>query len=851
MKAINRKNAIKISAFAASALCAVALSAAVLPNAAASAEEAKAPSVSVRMAGAGVKIGGGKTDAIRFRAAVATEEYEKLKVNFEVNLGMLLIPKPYLSGELDLENKEKGVDIKQVTVLEEALYTEGTDTYYNVVLSGIPADCFTQDILARAYVTYTDKSASHTVYSEIQCRNLSYVAYKESIGGNAHTPEQETALQNYIGDKSFHEVSAAEGAGLTLDYDYAFYGQKLDLHWNLNGKWMKKVTVNGNDGNFDWATGKITMPDEAAAVGSVLRTQTDLPAVYATAENMKSFYVGKQWGNINEAETIADASGKKISDEDFLSLKNAGYKGLLANGNVAEVTYYAYGNVGNTQSVTAGVAFDTNNALDLFESAGYSDVSDRYYLSVWMKPDKALNIPVRFCLYDVVKKAQALGGEDTWLNIPANHWAELKIPLTSLASALPWMKDSNPEDIMLGLYSYHSALTEDTKVSFYTAELMLNETEAYENKSADLTYSGGNPLATWSAVENFTIFSGDTALEAGKDYTRHGNTVSGLKAGDYRVEYKIVSSRAFGGALNAYPESAKISRSLKIAKVYSSASIIDDMSDPSTVKAYTELTGSDTRKLENSTKTEASAGMITDEEYEMLRNAGYRGEKTQKTVTKLQFGEYSAPTNVYMQFDNTLTNEIFAAVLANNFSDVYVSVWLRSNQNFSFNKYSAIIGQSSKYVGILSTGEWKTAENIGDWVEIKLPIASLLDTSYYINNGYLQSGESFLYGFVLHNCKVDENYLSGATFEIFSMELVIEEKNAQANTETDVAISSAVFGEYTLEILDESGNSVSGGVSINGTKITIENAGTYTLSYKLTSPKFSEGTVLKTILKVS
>ena len=200
----------KISLGMATLLCASAFTVA-LPTINTKAETLDDVNVTLKMGGAGVRMTGEKDEAIRFRAGLTNVEYATLS-NYDVEFGMLVIPVSELQGEFSLENDVQGVSIIQVPVNASATYVEGDMTYYNVALSNIPNISYTSDIMARAYVTLSDGENEKTIYSDVQTRNLAYVAYRETLANQNLTDTESSALENYMSGKNFYPISVEEGA---------------------------------------------------------------------------------------------------------------------------------------------------------------------------------------------------------------------------------------------------------------------------------------------------------------------------------------------------------------------------------------------------------------------------------------------------------------------------------------------------------------------------------------------------------------------------------------------------------------------------------------------------------------
>ena len=138
-------------------------------------------------------------------------------------------------------------------------------------------------------------------------------------------------------------------------------------------------------------------------------------------------------------------------------------------------------------------------------------------------------------------------------------------------------------------------------------------------------------------------------------------------------------------------------------------------------------------------------------------------------MAKVRIGALSGRTNLYVDFTKSELNEPLLNALKNNSSDAYISIWIRSNQAFSFETYGCVFGNTTQYAALLGS-QWVEASTVGVWTEIRISLAVLKDTSWYEQSGKLKAGEGYSYGFAFYNA-ADEGYLSGATIDIYSVEV--------------------------------------------------------------------------------
>ena len=446
-------------------------------------------------------------------------------------------------------------------------------------------------------------------------------------------------------------------------------------------------------------------------------------------------------------------------------MQAAGYKGSIEKGNVTKAVHPSRATLGGAANVTFGISLNGLSMIDIFECSAWADVQNRYYVSIWYKPSAKYNPPLAFCAYDVENKKQATGGEQNWVDIAANTWSELRIPLSALRTACAYVDaGACPANLSFGLYSYHANLSTDVTVSFYSMELMLNDVTTTSNSSADLSYTGGNPLATWAQVKGFDIYDGATKLVAGEDYTVEGNVVSGLEGGNYKVEYKIASNKALGGALNAYPNDTVITRKLVVTQEY--PAVVDDMSTTNGIKVYT---GASYATLGDMSLANISQKTLTDDEYAALLAAGYTGKVTNRTVNSIS--TTSTAKNVFVQLDSLQTNNAFKEVIASANKTVYLSVWMKGSGGWG-DSYAFTMGSTTQK-GCTVKQDW--IETLDGWTNVQYPIYdsySASGLSWYLNNGYLTANEVWNQGFV-----VLWSNMGGATegtLDIYSAELIVK-----------------------------------------------------------------------------
>lgn len=485
------------------------------------------------------------------------------------------------------------------------------------------------------------------------------------------------------------------------------------------------------------------------------------PAVLAGNEQTSkdvSYFQSTAWGTIESDLTTTVAT---ITDSDYEALKQAGYRGVLNKRTVNRANVKATSVNGDETRGAFGFLFNYTKNHSLFKNGADETLNKAYYLSVWVKASETIGSDTRLAAYDYSAHKQATGGADMWVTFNKGEWTEILLPAETFQNVYFWLKENGGDKAIAGIYMASILAKSDLTVDIYSAELLPYAVAAEEGKNADIRFFDGI-LGEGESLKKTQIFRNETPLEIGIDYTIENGFAKGLQPGIYEVRYYICG--------NYVLENSYFSKRLEITRALDSSPVIDDMKNASeTVKIYREPTSADSRKLSDCTKTKVENGQISEEEYTSLLNAGYKGQKSDKTVAKVRIGALSGRTNLYVDFTKSELNEPLLNALKNNSSDAYISIWIRSNQAFSFETYGCVFGNTTQYAALLGS-QWVEASTVGVWTEIRISLAVLKDTSWYEQSGKLKAGEGYSYGFAFYNA-ADEGYLSGATIDIYSVEV--------------------------------------------------------------------------------
>ena len=247
---------------------------------------------SFTMLGAQVRVSG-STSGLRFVATIDKDEYDALVEAYSsVEMGMLVVPKNKLTGELTLDNT---TDPIQRVYRSGASLVENGDVYeFRAVLYNIPSSSYGRDLLGRAYLTINDGYDVKTFYAAALTRNIAYVSYYATEV--LSTPSNAT-YEKYIGDRVFHELELPEGA--KSDYRYAYEGQTVDVTLeNADAE----MTVTGAASSSKTGNVYSITVGEGDVSASGLSATVDLGS-FDTLVSDKTFYIGDIVGDVETATT--------------------------------------------------------------------------------------------------------------------------------------------------------------------------------------------------------------------------------------------------------------------------------------------------------------------------------------------------------------------------------------------------------------------------------------------------------------------------------------------------------------------------------------------------------------------
>lgn len=633
-----------------------------------------------------------------------------------------------------------------------------------------------------------------------------------------------------------------EGEDYNL-FDYARKKYIVDLE---EGEYTLRYTINGN--------GLITNSEDGFVLESPLTVKAPVylnPAVFAggleEADEVTYFQAGS-WSSINSSTST---TVETLAQEDYQALINAGYQGVLDKLTVNRASIKTTSVNGDKTRGAVGFVFDLTENHRLFTTGSDASVKANYYISVWIRASETIGSDMRFIACDTKTLKQATAGEYNWVDLPANKWTEIRLPIQLFQNGNYYLNQQGGSNPKAGIYFASIFAKQDITIDVYSAELCMNSVSIQEGETVDAKFYSG-AFITGAKLDSIAVYDGKNALSEGIDYTLENNKIYGLTKGNYEVRFYVSG--------NGYLEDCYVARKVTVTKPITNAVLFDDMSKSGTVKAYTQAYSTNSSKLlTDCIETVSTSTTITADEYQALLNAGYKGSKTDLNAQQIVFGSYSARQNVYFQFDETMNHEILQASLKGNYSNLYVSIWLKSNTNFSYDTYTAVIGQTTKFASIQdiqptldqTNVNWLTATTIGQWVEVMIPLNKYADVGYYISNGYLSANETYAYGFSLINCAFN-NYLNNSTFTIYSMELTHVGLKGVQGMGVLIDLPSALFGTgYEVEIYNGTQKLVSGtDYTLSDNTVNGLNKGEYTLVYTLLDEKFTKGQQLKVSLEI-
>ena len=412
-------------------------------------------------------------------------------------------------------------------------------------------------------------------------------------------------------------------------------------------------------------------------------------------------------------------------------------------------------------------------------------------------------------------------------------WRETEIDGTTVMESVAYIYDIDALNYGSDLYAV-GYYQETDKEPVYTE--MMNKPvsmswvakEEYNDPASKLTEQEKESLKKYTTFK-LTYTDGEKVTETTAEY---GSTLTDLLEEPTKDGYEFVGwfNKDFTAQWDLETDTVKGNTSL-----HAKFNPVD------AVQAWIENNTVATKYTGNGTKCETTKREISDEEYAALLNAGYDGEKTQKTAAQIAVSVMECDrANLYVRLGSTQTNEIFRAALEANYTDAYVSIWMKSSQKIDFTFQKAIF-YADGAVGY-DKEAWAGINGAPDtWIEVKIPLSSFVALG--------EPDGTTAYGFAFDYAHNGEEYLRGAKLDIWSVELRLSEKSAQAGTAVDISISEAVYGTYTIRVKDATGAEATGVIVENG-MITAENAGEYTIEYVLNDARFQNGVIITRTLRV-
>ena len=534
---------------------------------------------------------------------------------------------------------------------------------------------------------------------------------------------------------------------------------------------------------------------------------------------------------VSDMETSVSGEARTLSDDELAAVRKAGYNGT--NGN-EYANRFTFGEE-YTEKQCVYLPFDNGYGNEFLQKCIVSN-ADSLRVSVWLKVSKDISVEALDWL--LMGQKSLIPCNIGWMpaTLQANTWVRVTMDFVTFGAGYRYCRDeaefcTGTENITVGLlfYGMSADALNGLTIDVYSAEFEMDEIAVGNGEAVSASFVEGVTLS------DFEVYSAeqDRILDDGADYILKNGRITGLKAGKYELRFYVNGKRTIEGTY--------LTRKVTVIAPLSSATVLDGMTDAETVQAYIENTAVSTKYTGNGTKCETTIREISDEEYTALLNAGYDGEKTQKTAAQIAVSVMECDrANLYVRLGSTQTNEIFRAALEANYTDAYVSIWMKSSQKIDFTFQKAIF-YADGAVGY-DKEAWAGINGAPDtWIEVKIPLSSFVALG--------EPDGTTAYGFAFDYAHNGEEYLRGAKLDIWSVELRLSEKSAQAGTAVDISISEAVYGTYTIRVKDATGADATG-VTVENGKITAENAGEYTIEYALNDARFQNGVIITRTLRV-
>ena len=748
---------------------------------------------------------------IRFHVVMGMSEYENLQKQEGYKTGTLVCPAAKLTQAAEPKIDLTTPDAVEIETTEAWRETEidGTTVMESVAyIYDIDALNYGSDLYAVGYYQETDKEP---VYTEMMNKpvSMSWVAKEEYNDPASKLTEQEkeslkkytTFKLTYTDGEKVTETTAEYGSTLTdlleepTKDGYEFVGwfnKDFTAQWDL-----ETDTVKGNT--------------------SLHAKFNPVDAVQAWIENNAD--AQRNTGNSTKCETTK----REITDAEYTALLNAGYDGEKTQKTASQIAVSVM--ECDRANLYVRFGYTMNKLLQAAKEEAYTDA----HVSIWMKSNQKIDFEYRKTVF-TAKGEVCLDAENIeYFVVDAGQWKEKEIPLSSFVTLGINVPTAEAYGFSF-IYADNSAeYLRGAKIDIWSVELKLAEKSTYAETATDASL----PETIYGA---YTISVKDATGADATGVTVENGMITAANEGEYTIEYTLEKP--------LYEGVTVLTRELRVESRWNvdSATVLDGMTDAETVQAYIENNAVATRYTGNGTKCETTIREISDEEYTALLNAGYDGEKTQKTAAQIAVSVMECErANLYVRLGSTQTNEIFRAALEANYTDAYVSIWMKSSQTIDFNCQQAIF-HADGAVGY-DQKDWAGIKGAPDtWIEVKIPLSSFIALG--------ESDGTTAYGFAFDDAHNGTEYLRGAKLDIWSVELRLSEKSAQAGTAVDISISEAVYGTYTIRVKDATGADATG-VTVENGKITAENAGEYTIEYALNDARYRNSIIMKVKLTVT
>ena len=348
----------------------------------------------------------GEDVALSLEGNLSNSDYESLK-DYTVDFGLLAVPENYALGDLQYDSNFTNMQSSRNLTVENV----GNVWSFSTVLNGFENLLPTENIVVRAYVNVTDKETKKralTGHSSLRNTNFAYLSYV-ALQDDELVGEAREKAETIVGSLVFYPITTDDG--VTAEYDYAYEGQTVKVEIApVRGKSLKELKIISATGDvvFNQADKSFIMPNTNVALIPEYISGLKNPMIIAGLEqtNGMGYWYGPTGQHWSEPIDIVKSGGSEtvtITDADFDSLKQAGYRGYMNK-------RYASGIPVSDENVWRTVAFWFEEGADhpFWEKVGESGI----YVSIWLKSSVGFGSSRRFMTY---KHAEdALEREWSW-----------------------------------------------------------------------------------------------------------------------------------------------------------------------------------------------------------------------------------------------------------------------------------------------------------------------------------------------------------------------------------------------------------------------------------------------------